>query len=84
MKIGELARATGLTKETIRFYEKIKLLPIPSRAQNGYRRYTQKSVDSLLLLKHGKELGLSLKELTELGLLFRQKKINAKRDVSCS
>ena len=39
MKIGELARRTGLTASRIRFYESLGLLPMVDRMPNGYRHY---------------------------------------------
>ena len=42
MRIGELAKATGVDVETIRYYEKAKLLSAPTRSDNGYRAYTQR------------------------------------------
>jgi len=50
--IGELSRATGCHIETIRYYEKLGLLPEPQRTSGGHRLYTQ---------KHGKRLGFILK-----------------------
>lgn len=41
MRIGELAKATGVGIETIRYYEKAQLVSAPARSDNGYRAYTQ-------------------------------------------
>ena len=63
MKIGELARATGLTTKTIRFYEDQALLPEPPRTVSGYRVYRPGDVGRLELIRKAKRLGLSLEEI---------------------
>jgi MerR family copper efflux transcriptional regulator len=73
MQIGELCRATGLTKDTIRFYEKIGLLVKIKRKTNGY---TDTHVEQLNLLKHAKELGFTLNEIKELARLLFSNKLN--------
>jgi len=74
MQIGELCRKTDMTKDTIRFYEKVGLLPKIKRKANGYKDYSDTHVEQLNLLKHAKELGFTLNEIKELaGLLFSKK-----------
>jgi len=74
MLIGELCRKTDMTKDTIRFYEKVGLLSDIQRKANGYKDYTDRHVEQLNLLKHAKELGFTLNEIKELaGLLFSNK-----------
>ena len=60
MKIGELAKATGLTTKTIRYYELNRLLEEPERTESGYRVYGQEAVEQLEFVKKAKRLGLSL------------------------
>jgi MerR family copper efflux transcriptional regulator len=79
MKIGELSQLTGMSKDTIRFYEKIGLLPKAKRQDNGYREYSSLLVDQIKLLNHAKSLGFSLAEIKELSLLFKAKKLNKKK-----
>lgn len=62
MKIGELARKTGLTTKTIRYYEEIELLPKPPRTESGYRVYSEDDVGRLMFIKKARQLGLSLAE----------------------
>lgn len=62
MKIGELAKHAGLNASAIRYYEKIGLLPAPSRA-SGQRRYASESLDRVLLIKFAGEMGFSLPEV---------------------
>ena len=65
MLIGELAEATGLSRDAIRYYEKLGLLgqaPV-DREINNYRHFDESAVDTILFIKHGKALGLTLKEI---------------------
>ena len=64
MKIGELASAVGLPTRTIRFYEKRHLLPEPQRQANGYRVYTQDSVDRVQFIRRAQAAGLTLAEIS--------------------
>ena len=76
MRILELARATGLTVDTIRFYEKVGLINPPARLPNGYRDYPPSTVACLRLCAHARSLGFTLKELVELGRLFDDRKLS--------
>lgn len=66
MKIGELAKATGLTTKTIRFYESLGLMQGPQRSESGYRLYRQEHTERLEFIKKAKRLGLSLQEIREI------------------
>ena len=48
MRIGELAKATGVDVETIRYYEKAQLLNAPTRSDNGYRAYLVRAESPVL------------------------------------
>ncbi len=63
MRIGELARAVGLTAITIRYYESMGLLPRPGRTSSNYRMYGAEHVESLQFVTKAKRLGLSLEEI---------------------
>ncbi len=63
MKIGDLARATGLSTKTIRFYEAEGLIPDPPRTNSGYRAYAEPDVARLGFIIKAKRLGLSLDEI---------------------
>lgn len=60
MRIGELAQATGVDIETIRYYEKQKLLPAPARASNGYRSYSPAHLERLAFIRHCRALDMPL------------------------
>ena len=64
--IGEVARLSGCSAETIRHYEKLGLLAAPERGANGYRRYRREAVRRLGFIRHGRELGLELHAIKEL------------------
>jgi MerR family mercuric resistance operon transcriptional regulator len=63
---GVLSKKTGVNSETIRYYEKINLIPTPARTTNGYRVYDDTHVKRLSFIKRCRELGFKLKEVTEL------------------
>ena len=63
MKIGELARRTGTTTKTIRYYESIDLLAEPERTDSGYRSYAEAAVDRLRFIREAQGTGLSLLEI---------------------
>lgn len=63
MKRAQLARQTGCNLETIRYYEKISLMPDPPRTASGYRVYDNSHVERLRFILRGRELGFSIDEL---------------------
>lgn len=60
MTIGELARLGGVNIETIRYYEKIGLLPVPPRSDGGHRRYADQHLNRLVFIRRSRQLGFSL------------------------
>ncbi|MDR1935248.1 MAG: heavy metal-responsive transcriptional regulator [Candidatus Accumulibacter sp.] len=66
MSIGELARETGVTTETLRYYEHEGLLPRPQRSASGYREYDRNAIWQVLFILRTKELGFSLEEISDL------------------
>ena len=63
---GELAKRSGCHLETVRYYEKIGLLPAPLRSQSGYRIYKLDDQRRLRFILRGRELGFSIEELCSL------------------
>lgn len=63
MRIGELAQATGVDVETIRYYERSGLLPPPARESNGYRRYGSTHVERLAFVRHCRALDMALADV---------------------
>jgi len=66
LKIGELASAAGVSPDTVRYYERLKLLPRAGRSQAGYRLYTEQDLELLRFIKQAQSLGLSLSEIKEI------------------
>ncbi|HEY1560572.1 MAG TPA: helix-turn-helix domain-containing protein [Caulobacteraceae bacterium] len=64
--IGVLAGQSGVKIETIRWYEKIGVMPKPPRSAGGYRLYSAEHLKRLTFIRRGRELGFSLDELREL------------------
>jgi MerR family copper efflux transcriptional regulator len=66
MKIGELARQTGVAIDTVRYYERQGLLPPPARMESGYRSYALDDVHRLRFIRRAKDLGFTLEEISGL------------------
>ena len=64
--IGTLAKRSAVNVETIRYYERIGVMPEPARTAGGYRLYTADHVKRLTFVRRGRELGFSLDELRDL------------------
>ena len=64
--IGQISKEAEVSIETIRYYERLKLLPAPKRTPSGYRQYCENCIARLRFIKNAKELGFSLKEISEL------------------
>jgi len=64
--IGELSRLTAVNIETIRYYEKIGILPRPSRNSSGYRIYSTPDLERLSFVRRSRELGFSQPEVRKL------------------
>jgi len=65
-KINEVARHSGFTPTTLRYYEDIGLLPAPARTDAGYRQYDDSVLERLAFIARAKQLGCSLEETAEL------------------
>ena len=63
MKIHELSKQSGIHLETIRYYEKMGLMPAPKRLPNGYRDYDEASLKQLKFIKTCRALDFSLAEI---------------------
>lgn len=64
--IGELAKATGTKVVTIRYYEKIGLLPEPPRTRGNYRAYDARHRERLHFIRRCRDLGFALEQVREL------------------
>ena len=77
LAIGDLAKRTGTKVETIRYYERIGLLPEPGRTTGNYRSYDNGHLGRLSFIRRARDLGFSLDQVRELLGLADQ------RDRSC-
>ena len=66
MTIGQVAKAAGVGVETIRFYERKKLITQPRRSTTGYRTYDQQIAQRVRFIRRAQELGFSLAEVRQL------------------
>ena len=66
MLIGALSKRTGCNIETIRFYERIGIMPNPARTQGGHRVYTQDHLKRLTFVRRSRELGFTLDQVRNL------------------
>lgn len=73
--IGELARRAQVSVETVRYYQRRGLLPLPVRL-TGYRQYTEEYVQRIIFIRQIKQLGFTLREVSEL--------LNISENLPCS
>ncbi len=66
LKIGQLARRTGLSVEAIRYYQRLGLIAEASRTPSGYRQFEPRVVGRLQFVQRAQDLGFSLQEIREL------------------
>jgi len=79
MTIGQIANASGTGIQTLRYYEREKLLPPAARKPSGYRVYYPEAVARLRFIRRAKDLGFSLQEIRELLKLQDEKPGNRAR-----
>jgi MerR family transcriptional regulator, copper efflux regulator len=77
LTIGQLAQISEVSADTIRFYEKLRLLIPTERSRAGYRLYGEDGIARLIFIRRAKQLGFTLNEIKKLLSL------NAKRNASC-
>lgn len=80
MKIHELSKQSGIHLETIRYYEKMGLMPEPKRLANGYRDYDEASLKQLKFIKTCRVLDFSLAEIKYFNALKTQQSEHCKVD----
>src|SRR5215831_5421800 len=66
IRIGEVALRSGVSIDTIRYYERRRLLPAAARTEGGFRLFTPDAVERVRLIKQAQDLGFSLDEIGEL------------------
>ncbi|MEN5170983.1 helix-turn-helix domain-containing protein [Brevundimonas pondensis] len=78
LSIGELGRRAGAKVETIRYYERIGLLPAPARTEGNYRAYGEAELNRLSFIRRARDLGFSIEQVRDLLAL------SDRRDQSCA
>ncbi|MBX9931239.1 MAG: helix-turn-helix domain-containing protein [Methylobacterium sp.] len=78
MSIGTLAAATDTKVETVRWYERVGLLPAPPRSEGNYRAYDEEHLRRLSFIRRSRDLGFTVEKVRELLALADQ------RDRSCA
>jgi DNA-binding transcriptional MerR regulator len=66
LSIGQISKAAGVKVVTIRYYEKIKLMPAPLRTEGNYRAYSQEHLHRLQFIRRCRDLGFTLDQLRDL------------------
>ena len=66
MRIGEVARDAGVRVDTVRYYERERLLSPVDRRPSGYREFTEDAVRRIRFIRRAQELGFTLREIREL------------------
>ncbi len=74
LPIGALSKQTGCNIETIRYYEKAGLLPVPARTPAGYRQYASTHLKRLTFIRRARALGFSIEEVRKLLKLADERK----------
>lgn len=65
-RIGEVASRAGVSIDTVRYYERRRLLPEAPRTPNGYRVFTSGTIDRVCFIKQAQDLGFTLDEISTL------------------
>ena len=66
LRVGELAHEVGVAPDTIRYYERVGLLPPPRRTSSGYRAYGAEAIDRMRFIQGAQRLGLTLSDVRDL------------------
>jgi MerR family mercuric resistance operon transcriptional regulator len=76
---GILAQSSGVNAETIRYYEKISLMPEPARSPGGHRVYSASHLQRLCFIRRCREMGFSLDEIRGLLSLVDREQVSCER-----
>lgn len=79
-RISEVTKKIGLSADTLRYYEKIKLLPRVSRSASGTREYNDKDISRLKFIRRAQKMNFSLAEISDL-LKMRENPQKVKNEV---
>lgn len=80
--IGRLAAAAGVNVETVRYYQRIKIMSVPKKAPGGIRRYSAEELSRLKFVKTAQGLGFTLEEIADLVKLDDGTRCNEAHDIA--
>jgi DNA-binding transcriptional MerR regulator len=80
MRISELAEQAGIAPSTVRYYERIGLMPAPGRTASGYREYDADAAARLLFVTRAKRIGLTLEQIADLVAVWNGANCSATHD----
>lgn len=85
MRIGELSKQAGVSRDTVRYYERLGLLETPTQphATNTYKRYSAVSLQRIRLVVHAKALGFTLAEIREVIEVWDSPGFDTGQKVAC-
>ncbi|WP_407527123.1 MerR family transcriptional regulator [Methylobacterium oryzisoli] len=78
LTIGALAASTGVHLETVRYYERIGLLPPPSRSPSGHRRYDAQAVRRLTFVRRCRDLGFPIESIRTMLTLVDRRQVTCR------
>ena len=81
LQIGEVAAHSGVSVDTVRYYERLKLLPRAERSRGGYRIFPVETVERIRFIKQAQETGFSLDEVKQLFLTGGANQCQAVREL---
>src|SRR5699024_3599092 len=64
--IGQVAKASNINIETVRYYERLGLIPEPPRNESGYRMFSKEAIQTIKFIKRAQGLGFTLEEIKKL------------------
>ena len=82
--IAELAAAAGVHVETVRYYQRLKLVPEPPRPVGSIRRYTEADAERLRFIKRAQAMGFTLTEVTSLIAIQARRSCRATRELAAT
>ncbi len=77
--IGDAAVASGVSAKMIRYYESLGLIPKVSRTASNYRRYSDSEIHQLRFIRHARQLGFSIPQISDLLGLWRNAHRNSRK-----
>src|SRR5438094_4804848 len=72
LSIGQVAGKTRLTRDTIRYYERLGLFPKPRRTPAGYRQYSESILARLRLIRNAQQFGFSLRDIASFSMCAKR------------